>query len=132
MTKLKNAVEKSHGKERIAEVLAAETPGLARAGHEERISRLAGLATHFGVLPPDPGGAVEWGESLWLAEFALRLASSPKDLSAWAGPRLRQGVVRLLEVPALARAARFLVLATNRHLDLPEAPGELYSSWGWT
>lgn len=68
----------------------------------------------------------------WLAELALRLASDPREVKAWAGSELQAGLRRLLEQPLLARAARFLVLAT-----LP--PGRqmapqrraLYPGWQW-
>ena len=67
----------------------------------------------------------------WLSELALRLASNPAVVEEWAGEGLRAGTMRLLEVPTLARVARFLVIATDRHLQSRVAPGELYASWGW-
>jgi hypothetical protein len=69
---------------------------------------------------------------VWLSELALRLASDPANVEAWAGERLRAGVTRLLEVPTLARAARFVVLATDHYLQSQIAPGELYVGWRWT
>ena len=68
---------------------------------------------------------------MWLSELALRLASNPAVVEDWAGEELRTGTTRLLAVPTLARAARFLVIATDRHLQSRAAPGELYASWGW-
>ena len=50
----------------------------------------------------------------WRAEFALRLASAPETLRPWAGDRLDEGLRFLLATPAVARAARFLVLASER------------------
>jgi hypothetical protein len=132
MTKLKQAVVKVHANGRIADVLAAETVDLAVAARDARISRLTELATRQGLLPPGPPGKAEPGDSRWLVELALRLASSPKDVASWAGLQLRPGAVSLLAMPALARAARFIVLATTSSLRVPEAPGELYASWGWT
>jgi hypothetical protein len=84
------------------------------------------------LLPPDASSGTEPGSAGWLAEFGLRLASSPKDVAAWAGTHLRPGLNRLLEVPTLARAARFLVIATDRHLQSRAAPSELYAGWVWT
>ena len=68
---------------------------------------------------------------MWLSELALRLASNPAVVEEWAGEKLHAGTTRLLEAPTLARAARFLVIATDRHLQSRTAPGERYASWGW-
>ncbi len=68
----------------------------------------------------------------WICEFALRLASSPVTLETWAANNLRKGLERLLEEPILARAARFLILAVDRHSQAPTASdGRLYRAWGW-
>jgi hypothetical protein len=103
---------------------------LAEAAQETRIRRLAELAASFLVLPASHDDQAS-ESPLWLAEFALRLASSPKDAAIWAGPRLRPATTKVLEVPILARAARFMVIGTDRHLQSRTAPGELYASWGW-
>ena len=105
---------------------------------------MASLATSFHLLPPPPrpaiprddnvirqGGPPGERDPIWLSELALRLASNPAVVEEWAGEELRAGTTRLLEVPTLARAARFLVIATDRHLQPRAAPGELYASWGW-
>jgi hypothetical protein len=85
-----------------------------------------------------PGGALVRCEpsigpehATWLAEFALRLASQPMTLEPWAGQYVKEGIKTLLEVPTMARAARFLVLVVaQRSESLP--PGELYAGWGWS
>jgi hypothetical protein len=41
----------------------------------------------------------------------------PRGVQAWAGDRLRTGLTQLMESPTLMRAARFLVLSTDRHLQ---------------
>ena len=38
----------------------------------------------------------------------------------------------IMDVPTIARAARFLVLATDYHLKSRTASDELYAGWGWT
>jgi hypothetical protein len=130
----------------IGVALALDGDALAMATCEERVSRIASLATRYGLLPAAPCREITTsekeirrscpandGNSRWLSELALRLASDPGNVEVWAGEqRLRVGVTRLFEVPTLARAARFLVLATDRHLQSHVAPGELYSNWGWT
>ena len=67
----------------------------------------------------------------WFAEFALRLASDPAGVEKWAGQNLKDGVNRLLENPVSARAARFLVIATDRLLQSQNVHRELYTSWRW-
>lgn len=69
--------------------------------------------------------------SEWLAEFALRLASNPETLSSWAGEWLEAGVKRVLELPILARAARFLVLLVDQQKDPLAKAGEIYAGWEW-
>lgn len=69
---------------------------------------------------------------LWLAEFALRMASAPGSLENWAGPRLARGVnTLLLDVPTLAITARFFVLAVDQMRSLPAGAGEIYAGWRW-
>lgn len=69
---------------------------------------------------------------LWLAEFALRMASAPGSLENWAGSRLARGVnTLLLDVPTLAITARFFVLAVDQMRSLPAGAGEVYAGWRW-
>ena len=70
--------------------------------------------------------------SAWLAEFALRIASDPVTVGSWAGEHAETSVKKLLDVPTLARAARFLVLAVEQQKKSLRAAGELYAGWGWS
>ena len=68
----------------------------------------------------------------WLPEFALRLASWPPALITWSGEDLDSGLARLMEVPSLARAARFLVLAVGEAVGPAPLDAEsLYPGWHW-
>ena len=68
----------------------------------------------------------------WLSEFALRLATCPEGLIKWAGEHLEDGAKRLLEIPALARGARFMVLVIRRQgVPANTGSGLLYDSWDW-
>ena len=142
---LKRAVSRRREEAAIGAALAVECAALAAATCEKRVSRIASLATSFHVLPPASPPEIMPGTMVipcgkpanpsdpgWLSELALRLASDPADVETWAGQEIRMGLTRLLEVPTLARAARFLVIATDRHLQSRTAPGELYAAWGWT
>lgn len=146
LVNLKLVVSNRRDEVGIAAALALEYSALAAATCEARVKRIASLATSFRLLPSAPVSKAIPGVTViaeknfaktedpeWLAELALRLASDPAEVEAWAGQHLRAGLTRLLEeLPTLARAARFLVIATDRHLHSRTAPGELYAGWGWT
>jgi hypothetical protein len=144
LAELKRAVSKRREGAGIGAAIAIECAALSAATCEERVRRLASLATSFHLLPPAPRGPIPSGgavirrgkptgdrDPVWLSELALRLASAPAVVEDWAGEYIHAGTTRLLEIPTLARAARFLVVATDRHLQSRAAPGELYASWGW-
>ncbi len=142
---LKDAVSRRREEAAIGIVLARDCAAIATVACEHRISRLATLAEKFLSLKRVAAAGVADGDmivrgstlpppeknSQWLSELALRLASDPATVEAWAGPHLRDGITALLELPTLARAARFLVLATDRHLESRAAAGELYAGWEW-
>jgi len=79
--------------------------------------------------PDDPKRDAE----TWLSEFALRTASAPETLSAWAADDLQAGVACLLATPAVARAARFLTLSFDRIQEsLPSSETHrVYGGWRW-
>lgn len=131
LSALKKAVASRRDQVGVAAAIALETDQLAAAEPNARVARLAELARSFRIVTP---GVPEDGRdpSLWLAELSLRVASSPAHAALWAGPHLRPSIQKLLEeVPVLVRAARFMVIATDRHLQSRVASGELYASWGW-
>ena len=141
LTDLKRAISRRRDEAGIGEVLVNDCDALSTATCEERVHRMAALATRFHLLPrrpatprddaASPRGPAGKCDSMWLSELALRLASNPAVVEEWAGELLRDGMTHLLEVPTLARVARFLVIATDRHLQSRTVPGELYASWGW-
>ena len=119
----------------------AET--IAHGKCDERINQLASLVVEYRLGRPtlgrgrlrrtlleeqDPDGI---DNPEWLAEFSLRLASDPGNVAAWAGHHLHFGLDLLLKTPSLARAARFLVIATDRYLQPGPVAGELYPGWRW-
>ena len=68
--------------------------------------------------------------SVWLAEFALRMASDPVTLDTWAGQLVDESIKKLFDVPTLARAARFLVLAVDQQTK-PARMKDVYTGWNW-
>ena len=67
----------------------------------------------------------------WLVELAMRLASDPARVEDWASQHFRDGLTYLMEVPDLARAARFLVIATDRGSQKQPVSEDLYANWKW-
>lgn len=131
LSALKLAVARHRDQVGIAAAIALEIGQLVTIEPKGRVSRLAELARSFRVVAP---GLSEdgWESPMWLAELSLRIASSPAHAALWAGPHLRPSIRKLLEeVPVLVRAARFMVIATDRHLQSQAAAGELYAGWGW-
>ncbi len=130
--------------------LQLEYQALADAPPSKRAARLASLAESFRLVQPSTHQREVVGRSnsaeptvvrrfqalgpdhsAWLAEFALRVASDPVTLSAWAGEHIDRSIKKLLDVPTLARAARFLVLAVDQQKRSLAAAGEVYAGWRW-
>jgi hypothetical protein len=140
ITNLKRRVSRVH-EDGIADALARDSATLATTEPTERVERFVSLwkkslscwrrSAHTGatVIRQSEHTA---DDPSWVSELALRLASDPAGVEAWAGQELRAGVARLQELPTLARAARFLVIATDHHLGSRSAPGELYAGWKWS
>jgi len=129
---LERAVSRRREEVELAAALARELAELADATLERRISRLGNLATSFHFLSQRVRGGVGSDSPGWIVEFALRLASDPMGVGAWAGHQLRAGVTQVLGLSALWRASRLLVIAIDRH-RLSLAPQvELYAGWEWT
>jgi hypothetical protein len=129
LSELERAVSRRYEEAEIGATLGRQCSVLAMATTGERIRRIAELAARYlGV----GGRGDNVRDPEWLSELALRLASDPGGVDAWAEPNLRAGLTRLLdELPALARAARLLVLVTDQHLGSRPATGELYTGWRW-
>ncbi len=117
----------------LAGRLKQDYPSLAGEPIQRRIADVQELAKSSLLLPasrPSAKGTIM--SVAWLVEFALRLASCPDNVRTWAGANLTQGIELVLETPALARAARFLVLAVDDYLgSQPFSERVLYRGWVW-
>jgi hypothetical protein len=145
ITILQRAISRGRDGAIMGANLAHDVSSLAKASCQERVNRFASFATRFCLLP-SAAQSKSNGEGLiqnkqeqvhgdnvkWLAEFALRLASDPAGVEAWAALSLLAGLKGLFELPTLARAARFLVIATDRHVHSQLMAYELYAGWRWT
>jgi hypothetical protein len=113
---MKDATPKEHAAQ-LAEVLKSSITPIR--------SPRVGIASQCGVVVSKGGR--------WQAEFALRLASAPETVEYWGRDCFIAGLKGLLDNPLLARAARFLVLATSHH---PQGRNRtdhasLYAGWDW-
>ena len=145
---LKQSVSTKPGEGSIGAAIALKCKELASVPPEARPALLVELVgrhmslpkpkTELTVIGPTcSGGArilrsvriVGPNDTLWLAEFALRLGTDPGRVEAWAGAHLRAGLIRLLGLPTIARAARFLTLVIDQHLDSRAAAGN--AGWKW-
>ena len=132
LTDLVRAVTRHSGQRPFASTLAREAAVLAQAPTRERVSRFAKLTGQYGVLRKREDDRSVFHDPAWMAELSLRLASNPRDAVTWAAGDRQTAVRRLMEVPILARAARFVVLATHNCSDAPPTPDEAYAGWTWT
>ena len=128
---------------RLAVQLLRDCPILARLGTKDRVIKFASIARNtlqLRVPPPVVVGRSVRGKLLrkiygpehpdWLCELALRLASSPETVHAWAGTNLRGGLQRLIGTPDLARAARVLVLAVDQQASASTL-NQQHRGWEW-
>ena len=100
---------------------------LAETGLPERIQEIASITRFLGVADSSEAeAAVEW-----IAQFALRIASDPAEVATWSAGSFHAGFTQLQRFPTLARAARFLVIAIESHIESRGECRELHASWRW-
>jgi hypothetical protein len=112
-------ISKKH--QAIGAALSAEVSLLATATSRKRVERFVRVV----------GLQIEQPVDLWIGEFALRLASRPVDVEQWAGERFPVGVGKILDWQTLTRAARFIVLSIDQHLQSTRNVDDLFAGWAW-
>jgi hypothetical protein len=129
----KNTLSNKPEEVSLAAKLHGEIDELRISSPAERAERLAHLAERFLRLPSDPGDVTDGPTKLtWMAKFVLRLASCSRSITDWAGNNLPSAILHLLEIPGLARSARFMVLmlaCEREHSSLSSR--QLYEGWDW-
>ena len=126
---LRGALSRTEQESAIATSLVENGGQLVSESCQNKAGHLESLAAATGLLTSSPGQRQM--APLWLSEFALRVASDPGTVEDWAGAQLGIGVSRLMEIPALARAARFFVLTTS-HLGHSRDGGSApLAGWDW-
>ena len=137
---LSQAISRNPAEADAGAALLREAETIAHSDCSRRVEHFASLAVTHRLLPESiqriatghlSSGPAEVGTPMWLAELALRLASDPGNVEAWAGSDLRSGLNSLMESPSLFRAARFAVLATQPFLSSGVQSGDLYAGWRW-
>lgn len=69
--------------------------------------------------------------SAWLSEYALRLASSDRNIAEWAGDKMAEANGWLLSCPSLILLARLLVDLIRKAIDMPEIDSSSCPGWQW-
>ena len=139
LRELKRAISNKPQEAGLGARLLIEYKDHVSLGARARAVRLGTLITEFLDLPVRPRGGRQSAEPTsqsadpaWLSELALRLASCSRGTDSWAGHDVRQGLSSLLACPAIARAARFLVLAIDASCEPTAiAGGDPYQGWEW-
>ena len=141
---LSGAVSRNSLEAGVGATLFRDAEAIAHGTNSDRIRRLASVAVEYRLLSSAPvanrlrGATTNFQMSTdvdapaWLTELSLRLASDPASVETWAGRHLHAGLTRLLGTTTLARAARFLVIATDRYLQPGSLSGELFGGWRWS
>jgi hypothetical protein len=144
LASLEDAITKRREETPMVRELAYRITDLVGLTCSERVKSLAAIVAKFiqirksvilkpivGIAPVPSKNQSAPRDPEWLCEFTLRLASDPSKLENWAGEQLHAGLTRLLELPTLAKAARYMVIATDNRLLSRATTGELYASWRW-
>ena len=121
----------------IEEFVTASSDGrvrlLSSLMDEYRLARFSARPEGASRLSIDARQSNGTDDSQWMAEFLLRMSTDPGNVAAWAGEGLRMGLAHLFEAPASAKAARYLVLATDCYFQADSRLGGLgpYDGWRW-
>lgn len=126
---LRDAVSTDGWQRPLAEQLGNEIDYLAGMPVRNRVRRFASKVSRW--VEKTGWAATKEGSSIdWLCEFALRLASQPDELLAWAEGNTGSGAQFLADNPVLARAARFVVLTISARS--PSSNSRLlHQGWEW-
>lgn len=124
---LQRAVWKAGHEAEIAERLRKNCSSLSTADMLTRIRETAWVARFL----EGPDSQIHDTAFDWLAEFVLRVVSDPAEVKQWAAGRLDEGTSYLIQHPTFVRAARFLVVITDKELNSNGFSHELYASWRW-
>jgi hypothetical protein len=68
----------------------------------------------------------------WIAEFALRLVTSPRDVVSWSQDHFNTGMEFLFKWPQLPRSARTLALSIGSPGSTDYALGTTPAQWEWS
>ncbi len=140
--KLKNYIADKPDERYIGAVLYREAERLAHLTIDKRknelerlfLTQIKSLSRKYSIAHVGKDGIIIRRSSAYmLPEFVLRLSSAPNTVLAW-GDEMVQTLCRYLhEVPAIAKAGRFLVLAVERHLAKKQlnAGDSCYKGWNW-
>lgn len=126
MQDLKRAITCKPHQAGLGAKLLLDRERLMSSSPDERALELAESAKTYLVLP------LGKPELVALSQFALRVASCSRTIELSSPEEMRASFSLLLDCPALARAARFLVLVGEQTLPArPLGGGAIYQGWDW-
>ena len=99
----------------------------------ERVKEFARLVKNYLDLPvfATIGDTASFPDD-WIAEFALRLVTSPRDVVSWSQDYFSTGMEFIFKWPQLARSARTLALCIGSPGSTDYALGSTPSEWEWS
>lgn len=124
---LQRAVWKAGHEAEVAERLRKNLATLSTADMLMRIREMSWVARFL----EGPDSRIHDAAFDWLGELVLRVVSDPAEVRQWAAGRLDEGTSYLIQNATFVRAARFLVVATDKELGSKGLSHELYASWRW-
>lgn len=146
LDEVRHAVTKKREEQGIVADLAKSEQKIIESNCKERIDILATMACkHLGLrgvrrivnsngsgFSSHDNGSLNPFRPIWLSEFALRLASDPRQLRAWAGADLSAGFKEVMKTPSILRAARCIVLLVHQRSSLTQDLCKIYCGWEWS
>jgi hypothetical protein len=129
LPQLAEEISNSPAEARIGSELLKTYPGLANMKLEDKTLAFGRLLKRY-LVPGDARQPLTESET-WFAEFALRFCSWPAGIREWSDTRFQDALTWLLRSPAIARAARFFVVATDSLNKAPIQAVPLYRGWDW-
>jgi len=141
LRRLKSCISDKLDERYIGAVLDRDAERLASISIRERevvlgklfTAHIRSLERKYSVDRPGKGGIViRTSYANLLSEFVLRLSSAPNTLLTWEKEKFSVLLGYVAEFPVIARAARFLVLAVERHCGATsDWDGCCHKGWEW-
>ncbi len=116
----------------LGATLFAKRDEIAGKTTSERVKEFSRLVRNYLHLPVfEPTENALGSPDDWIAEFALRLVTSPHNVPAWSRQRFQEAMDYIFKWPQLPRSARVLALCIASPASNRNSPIIRTSQWGW-